>query len=282
MKSPAPVTSTVGDDHLEELPPASEADAARWSDPPAALAESRSSAGISVHPLRELLDLAASDQPAVAVEDGVYRVQPHAYGGVPGRDPGLRRLAASVTGTAAAGGPAGDFVAVGSDDADKLQVTECGVELDAFTADASGDRQTGIGGGSLDRLGRRVDAVGAALLVRGRSGGLQPRQVAGLLREHAVRLAFADEDPVAARYLTRRVALIAEDPLRTIPGLDHCFPASARDRIGCLAFLPARAGGEPAYLLLVGANGADAWDVHALVRRLRLVRPGGTGGRPPP
>ena len=87
--------------------------------------------------MRELLELAANDQPAVAVEDGVYRVQAHAYGVVPGRDPGLRRLAAAVIGgTADAGGRAGDDLPVRRDEGDALQVTEHGIELDAFTASA--------------------------------------------------------------------------------------------------------------------------------------------------
>lgn len=290
---PPPVTSTARDEHLEELPPAREADESPRSNRRAAVADSRASAHISVHPMRELLELAATGRPAtgspaVAVEDGVYRVQPHAYGGRPGRDPGLRRLAAAVTGGAAdAGGPAGGEVDVGSEDGDALQVTGYGIEMDAFLADARGDEQSGTRGASLDRLARRVDAVGAALLVRGRHGGYQAPQIAGILGRTGGRLAFADEDPVAARYLTRRVALIVEDPLHAIPGLGRRFTASARDRIGCLAFLPARATGRPAYLMLAGAHGAGAhgagaWNVHVLVRRLRLVRDAGTGGRPPP
>ena len=282
VKPTAPVTSTAGDEHLEELPPASEAAASQWSDRRAASAGRRPSAHISVHPLRELLDLAANDQPAVAVEDGVYRVQQHAYGVAPGRDPGLRRLAAAVIGgTADAGGPAGDDMPVGGDEGAALQVTEYGIELDAFTAGAGGGEQTGTRGRPLDRLGRRVDAVGAALLIRGQSRGLQPRRVTGILSRAAGQLAFADEDPVACRYLTRRVALVAEDPFRTIPELKRHFPSSARDRIGRLAFLPARADGEPAYLMLAGAKGAGAWDVHALVGRLGLVRAAGPRSRTP-
>ncbi|MDD9988542.1 MAG: hypothetical protein OXQ31_19860 [Spirochaetaceae bacterium] len=283
---PPPVTSTAQDEHLEELPPAREAEEPLRANRRAAAAENRPDAHISVHPMRELLDLAASGRPAVAVEDGVYRVQPHAYGGGPGRDPGLRRLAAAVTGGAAdAGDPAGGEVDVGSEDGDALQVTGYGIEMDAFLADARGDEQTGTRGGPLDRLARRVDAVGAALLVRGRHGGYRPRQIAGILGRAGARLAFADEDPVAARYLTRRVALIVEDPLHAIPGLGRRFAASARDRIGCLSFLPARAGGRAAYLMLAGAHGAEgagAWNLQVLVRRLRLVRDAGTGGRPPP
>lgn len=285
---PPPVTTTDRDEHLEELPPAREAEEPLRANRRAAAAESRPSAHISVHPMRELLDLAATGRPAVAVEDGVYRVQPHAYGGGPGRDPGLRRLAAAVTGGAAdAGGPAAGEVDVGSEDGDTLQVTGYGIEMDAFVADARSDAQSGTRGGPLDRLARRVDAVGAALLVRGRHGGYRPRQIAGILGRAGGRLAFADEDPVAARYLTRRVALIVEDPLQAIPGLGRRFTASARDRIGCLAFLPARAAGRAAYLMLAGAHGAGdqgagAWNVQVLVRRLRLVRDAGTGGRPPP
>lgn len=283
---PPPVTSTAQDEHLKELPPAREAEEPLRANRRAAAAENRPDAHISVHPMRELLDLAASGRPAVAVEDGVYRVQPHAYGGGPGRDPGLRRLAAAVTGGAAdAGDPAGGEVDVGSEDGDALQVTGYGIEMDAFLADARGDEQTGTRGGPLDRLARRVDAVGAALLVRGRHGGYRPRQIAGILGRAGARLAFADEDPVAARYLTRRVALIVEDPLHAIPGLGRRFAASARDRIGCLSFLPARAGGRAAYLMLAGAHGAEgagAWNLQVLVRRLRLVRDAGTGGRPPP
>ena len=290
---PPPVTSTARDERLEELPPAREAEESPRSNRRAAAAESRPSAHISAHPMRELLDLAATDRPAVAVEDGVYRVQPHAYGGGPGRDPDLRRLAAAVTGGAAdAGGPAGgDGPAGGEADVagehgDALQVTGYGIEMDAFLADARGDEQSGTRGGPLDRLARRVDAVGAALLVRGRHGGYQPRQIAGILGRAGARLAFADEDPVAARYLTRRVALIVEDPLQAIPGLGRRFTASVRDRIGCLSFLPARADGQPAYLMLAGAHGAGAhgagsWNVHVLVRRLRLVSDAGTGGRAP-
>ncbi len=284
---PPPVTSTAQDEHLEELPPAREAEEPLRANRRAAAAENRPSAHISVHPMRELLDLAAPGRPAVAVEGGVYRVQPHAYGGGPGRDPGLRRLAAAVTGGAAdADGPAGGEVDVGSEDGDALQVTGYGIEMDAFLADARGDEQTGTRGGPLDRLARRVDAVGAALLVRGRHGGYRSRQIAGILDQGGGRLAFADEDPVSARYLTRRVALIVEDPLQAIPGLGRRFAASARDRIGCLSFLPARAGGRAAYLMLAGAQGAGAqgagaWNVQVLVRRLRLVRDAGTGGRPP-
>ena len=285
---PPPVTSTARDEHLEELPPAREAEESPPANRRAAAAESRPSAHISVHPMRELLDLAdmgrtAAGRPAVAVEDGIYRVQPHAYGGGPGRDPGLRRLAAAVTGGAAdAGGPAGGEVDVGSEDGDALQVTGYGIEMDAFLADARGDEKSATRGGPLDRLARRVDAVGAALLVRGRHGGYRPRQIAGILGRAGGRLAFADEDPVAARYLTRRVALIVEDPLQAIPGLGRRFTALARARIGCLSFLPARAGGRAAYLMLAGARGAGAWNVQVLVRRLRLVTDAGTGGRPPP
>ena len=281
-KPAAPVTSRAGDEHLEELPPAPEDGASEWSDPRTASAGSRPSAHISVHPMRELLELAADDQPAVAVEDGVYRVQAHAYGVVPGRDPGLRRLAAAVIGgTADAGDRAGDDLPVRRDEGDALQVTEHGIELDAFTAGVGGDEPIGVRGGPLDRLGRRVDAVGAALLVHRESRGFQPRRVTGILSRTALQLAFADEDPVACRYLARRVALVAEDPFRMIPELQRHFPSSARDRIGRLAFLPARAGGEPAYLMLAGAKGEGAWDVHALVGRLGLVGAAGPRGRTP-
>jgi len=268
-KPPAPAAaSAVGDEHLEELPPASNAEASWWP-----------GARLRVHPMRELLDLAPNALPAVAVEGGVYRIQPDAYGGIPGRDPGLRRLAAAVIGGTAEDGPAAhDDVAARSRDGEALQMTACGIELDEFMARSGGHEAAKTHDSPLDRLGRRVDAVGAALLVRGQSGGYRSRQGAGLLRRAAVRLAFAVDDPVTVRYLARRVALIAEDPLRTIPGLDTRFPTAAGDRIDCLAFLPARADGAHAYLMLAAAHGA-AWDVHVLVRRLRLA---GAAGPPPP
>lgn len=278
--SSAPVTAPAGDEHLEELPPATEAEGSRWPARLAGSADGRPSARVSVHPMRELLELAANDRPAVAVEGGVYRVQPDAYGVVPGRDPGLRRLAAAVIGgTHDAGDPAADELSAGRDECDALLVTEHGIELDAFTA-GTGER-TGTHGGPLDRLARRVDAVGAALLVRGQSRGFESRRVTGILSPAAGQLAFADEDPVARRYLTRRVALVAEDPFRTIPGLMRTFPSSARDRVARLAFLPARLDGEPAYLMLAGAKGSGDWDVHALVRRLGLVWAAGPGGGTP-
>lgn len=278
-KPPATAASPAGDEHLEELPPAPNAEAPRRADRHAASAGRRQGAQLNVHSMRELLDLASDDRPSVAVEGGVYRIQPHAYFGTPGRDPGLRRLAIAVIGgTAEDGHAAHDDVAVRGRHGEALYVTAHGIELDELIAGDGGDEPAETRGSPLDRLGRRVDAVGVALLVCGPSGGYQSRQGTGLLRREAVRLAFADDDPVAARYLTRRVALVAEDPLHTIPGLKGRFSPTTGYRIDCLAFLPARADGGHAYLMLAAAHGAGAWDVHLLVRRLGLVTVAGTGG----
>ncbi len=281
VKPPAPVTSAAGSEDLEELPAAPNTGTSLRSERPAASERNRPSAYVSVHSMRELLDLVSNDLPAVAVEGGVYRVQPHAYGGTPGRDPGLRRLAAAVIGGKTEDRrPAHDEVAARRHDGEPLPVMAYGIDLDAFRAGTVDDDAAKILGEALDRLRRRVDAIGAALLVRDRSGGYRSRQVTGLLRRWAAPLAFAVDDPVAARYLARRVALIAADPLHMIPGLEGRFPTAARERIGRLALLPARADGEPAYLLLAATADAGAWDVHSLIRRLGLVR--ATGADDPP
>ena len=242
---------------LEELPLAQESGAA--GEPEA----------LGVHTIADLFELAGDDPPAVAVEGGVYRIQRHAYGRPAGRDPGLRRLAAAVTG----GAPP-------RQDGDPLPLRAGGIDLDRFAAGApaEGAERVDLISRALHRLSRRARALGAALLVREPSGWHRARQAAGSLRHSAGRLAIAPDDPVAGRYLARRVALIAAaGPPYPLAGsallaeLARRLPAAARGRIVRAALLPARAGGRPAYLLLTAAGADAAWDAPGLAARLGLT-----------
>ncbi len=237
---------------LEELPAVEESDAAGRPEQ------------LGVHTIPDLFDLIGDDPPAVAAEGGVYRVQRHAYGRSAGRDPGLRRLAAAVIG----GSPAR------RQDDEPLRLLAGGIDLDAFVAGAAPDDadEAEPFNRALHRLCRRANALGAALLVREPSGGYRARQVTGILRRSAGRLAFARDDPVAARYLERRVALIAGGPPRLLAGTVDRLPAAARGRIARVALLPAQTGGSPAYLLLAASDDGRAWNAPTLVARLGLVR----------
>ena len=133
----------------------------------------RLSAHVSVHTIRDLLDLVATDLPAVAVEGGIFRVQPHAYDGFLGRDPGLSRLAAAVIGDSATDRRLDDgVVPVRPQDCEPLPLFARGIDLDAFRAGQGKDEAEERFRGTLNRLCRRTDALGAALLVRDRSGGV--------------------------------------------------------------------------------------------------------------
>lgn len=240
---------------------------------------------LDLHTIRELFDLVAADSPAVAVEGGIYRVQRHAYGrsGGGGRDPGLRRLAAAVTGGSS---PRGPDAPAQSPDGEPLQLLPGGIDLDAFAAGAAAEQAEPFIR-ALNRLCRRAKAIGAALLVHEPSGGYRARQVTEVLRPSAGRLTFASGDPVAARYLTRRIAVIAVGLPRLLAGMADRLPAAARSRIARVALLPAQAGGRPAYLLLAASDDGRAWDAPTLAARLGLVRAEGSGapespGRPPP
>lgn len=266
-----------GVERIEELPAVEETDAAERP-------ERVDLHTVREHTVRELFDLVADDSPAVAVEGGIYRVQRHAYGrsGEGGRDPGLRRLAAAVTGGSPSRRPGAP---ARPPDGEPLQLLPGGIDLDAFAAGAAADQAEPFIR-ALNRLCRRAEAIGAALLVREPSGGYRARQVTGVLRRSAGRLTFARDDPVAARYLTRRVTVIAVGPPR-LAGMADRLPDAARSRIARLALLPAQAGGRPAYLLLTASDDGRAWDAPTLAARLGLVRGEGSGvpespGRPPP
>lgn len=264
---------------LEALPAVEEPDAAERPE------------RLDLHTIRELFDLVADDSPAVAAEGGIYRVQRHAYGrsGGGGRDPGLRRLAAAVIGGSP---PRSPGAPARSPDGEPLRLLPDGIDLDAFAAGSAADAAEPFTR-ALNRLCRRAKAIGAALLVRESSGGYRARQVTGILRRSAGRLTYAPADPVAARYLTRRVTVIAVGSPYRLAGMAERLPAAARSRIARLALLPAQAGGRPAYLLLAAADDGRAWDAPTLAARLGLVRAAGSGtpeslgvpespGRPPP
>ena len=267
-----PVPGSPGDERLEELPVADESDP---FEPPKRSGRFRASesARVGLHTIRDLLDLISSDLPVVAVEGGVYRIQQHAYGGAGRRDPGLHRLAAAVIGVSAA-----DEQPADGRDREPLRLLASGVDLDAFAGDAADEEAEGgwaeAFSGALIRICRRAGAVGAALMVRDASGAYQPRRAVGLLRRSAGRLAFASDDTVTTRYLARRIALIADGPLRLISGIDERFADGARERIGRFAFLPARACGRPAYLLLAARASGGPWDAAPLAARLGLVSAG--------
>lgn len=265
-------------EELEALPTVEEPDAAERPE------------RLDLHTIRELFDLVADDSPAVAAEGGIYRVQRHAYGrsGGGGRDPGLRRLAAAVIG----GSPRSPGAPARSPDGEPLRLLLGGIDLDAFAAGSAADAAEPFNR-ALNRLCRRAKAIGAALLLRESSGGYRARQVTGILRRSAGRLTYAPDDPVAARYLTRRVTVIAVGSPYRLAGMAERLPAAARSRIARLALLPAQAGGRPAYLLLAAADDGRAWDAPTLAARLGLVRAAGSGtpeslgvpespGRPPP
>lgn len=265
------------EEELEALPTVEEPDAAERPE------------RLDLHTIRELFDLVADDSPAVAAEGGIYRVQRHAYGrsGRGGRDPGLRRLAAAVIGGSP---PRSPGAPARSPDGEPLRLLLGGIDLDAFAAGSAADAAEPFTR-ALNRLCRRAKAIGAALLVRESSGGYRARQVTGLLRRSAGRLTYAPDDPVAARYLTRRVIAVGS-PYR-LAGMAERLPAAARSRIARLALLPAQAGGRPAYLLLAAADDGRAWDAPTLAARLGMVRAAGSGtpeslgvpespGRPPP
>lgn len=275
---PALALPARGVERIEELPAVEETDAAER--PERVDLHTVREHSMREHSMRELFDLVADDSPAVAVEGGIYRVQRHAYG-EGGRDPGLRRLAAAVTGGSPSRRP-GALARL--PDGEPLQLLPGGIDLDAFAAGAAADQAEPFIR-ALNRLCRRAEAIGAALLVREPSGGYRARQVTGVLRRSAGRLTFARDDPVAARYLTRRVTVIAVGPPR-LAGMADRLPAAARSRIARLALLPAQAGGRPAYLLLTASDDGRAWDAPTLAARLGLVRADGSGvpespGRPP-
>ena len=272
--------SAADSEQLEELPMVEQSKGSVRPERDASRKRARPAAHVSVHTIRDLLDLVATDLPAVAAEGGIFRVQPHAYDGFLGRDPGLSRLAAAVIGDSATDRRLDDgVVPVRPQDCEPLPLFARGIDLDAFRAGQGKDEAEERFRGTLNRLCRRTDALGAALLVRDRSGGYRPSQVHGILRRSADRLAFASDDPVSARYLARRVALIAAGPPRLLTGMEARFSGPASTRISRLALLPAQADGMPAYLLLTAPDGDSAWDVHTLVLRLGLV---GVEERPPP
>ena len=280
---PALALPARGVERIEELPAVEETDAAERPervDLHTVREHTVREHTVREHSMRELFDLVADDSPAVAVEGGIYRVQRHAYG-EGGRDPGLRRLAAAVTGGSPSRRPG---ALARPPDGEPLQLLPGGIDLDAFAAGAAADQAEPFIR-ALNRLCRRAEAIGAALLVREPSGGYRARQVTGVLRRSAGRLTFACDDPVAARYLTRRVTVIAVGPPR-LAGMADRLPAAARSRIARLALLPAQAGGRPAYLLLTASDDGRAWDAPTLAARLGLVRADGSGvpespGRPP-
>ena len=281
VKSQPSAPSAIRADNLEELSavqPADESELPAWNESAEA---STPTVHVSVHTIRDLLDLLKTGLPTVAAEGGIYRVQRHAFGGPPGRDSGLRRLAAAVIGGPAPEGPL-DHGRLPQllPDGEPLRMLTCGVDLDVMQAGSEvADEASEPFRAALNSLCRMTDALGAALLLRDRSGGYRPRQVTGILRCSAERLTFASGDPVTARYLARRVALIAAGSLRLLGGIESHFVGPARTRIGRIAFLPAWADGRPAYLLLTAMDGVGPWDVHSITLQLGLVP---AAGPPPP
>ena len=279
IKDPFSVPLTDGADELEELAmvqPVGASEGPVSSEPMEVFAPALQ---VNMYTIRNLLDLLTTGLSTVAPEGGIYRVQKHAFGGPPGRDPGLRRLAATVM-----GGPvskkrlwADSLFSQRLPVSKPIRVFPRGIDLDTIQVRAKGpEDEAEPYRYVLNGFCRMTGALGAALLLQDGSGSYGPGQVTGILRRSAGRLVFGILNSMNTKYLSMRVVLIVEGALNLLSGMEDRLVGSARNRISRLAFLPAWGNGRSAYLLLTATGGSDPWDVKAIGLKLGLVPAPGT------
>lgn len=267
---PLPMVEAAGsDDHFEDLA-VTDNDACQ-SITPSSLSSSSSSAKVTRCTIRDLLDVIDAGLPTVAIEEGVFRIQRGAYIRPIGRDHRLSLLVKSVVDNKGANDR---YRSV--DDREPLRLSRSGVDVDTF---AEVDRHEGGGDAfglyrrALIRICHRAGGLGAALFVRDVTGNYRVKEAVGLLRHSAATLIFKASDAVTSLYLTHRVAVFADSPLRVISGLDQRFNNSVRKLVGRFCFLPARSWRRTAYLLIVSHESRTNFsDIKSVLCMLGLTR----------
>jgi hypothetical protein len=263
------VEEADSDDHFDDL--AFTDNDACQSIKPLALSSSSSSDRVTRCTIRDLLDVIDAGLPAVAIEDGVFRIQQDAYFRPIGRDHRLSTLVKSVVDDQGANDRNRSVY-----DGEPLRLSRSGVDVDTLAGvdlHEGGGAAFGLYWRALIRICRRAGGLGAALFVQDMTGNYRVREAVGLLRHSAATLIFKTGDAVTSLYLAHRVAVFADGPLRVISGLDQRFNNSVRKHVGHFCFLPARSWRRTAYLLIVSHESSSNFsDIKSILCRLGLTR----------